>query len=313
MPSTKIEPQDCPCGQAATAAVPAAAVYVFGLGRIRASVSSLVIGAELQQANWLNDAATGAALQYLILSQPRNLYIARNMCWILQINAAQAIQNGTPIDTFVDSYVLLPQTNVEMSTLISALHPLSSPTDVRYTIVQGIQGPLANPSMCNGLQLPTVLVSSIKNWTRSAFISQIQVAANVDTLDHAALLFDQMLQASGNTGNTAEYRAVNWLAVAGFDVFPSVIALQGFYVYKVLAAMQGFTPAGTSPFSMPGSYQFTGVSTSVETGGTRMIVGVVLHFSEINTGAVVNWFCQVDATTEFPFLVRPFTRYYSNP
>jgi hypothetical protein len=310
----------CGCQQAATdgaSSAPAPPVYVYALGRVRATASSLSVGQELQQANWLNIPPEQImALQYLVLSQPRNTYLARAMCWILQIDAAQASDKaGLPIDTFVDAYVIKPQTNVELSTLISALQPLppTALTDTRYTLMQGLEGPLATQDMCNGLMLPIVVANSIHTFTRGQFVAQIQVAAQVP--DQAPLLFDQMLQVSGNMGNTPENRAVNWLAVAGFDVFPSVIATgaMGFDVYKVLGAMQGFSTNAKSPFLVSGTFQFSGLSAALSNGGTRTIVNVILHFREVITGTVVDWFCQVDVTGEFPFMARPFSRYYSNP
>jgi hypothetical protein len=314
-----IMPQDCGCqapaaaGGAATPTAPPPPIFIYALGRIRAAISSTSVENELQQANWLNFPNSDiSSLQYLVLSQPRNAYLARAMCWILQIDAAEALEpNGALIDTFVDAYVLKPQTTVEMSALISALEPSIDATDIRYTVIQGLQGPLATEDMCNGLQLPIVVVNAVNTFTRGQIMAQIQVAAQVP--EQSGLLLDQMLQAAGNAGNAPEYRALNWLAVQGFDVSRGALGVMGFDVYKVLGAMQGYSTDQNSPFRVPGNFQFSGISTSQMSGGTRTVVNVVLYFREKITGSAVNWFCQVDVSGEFPFMARPFSRYYTNP
>src|SRR4051812_5911932 len=79
---------NCACQEgAAPATAPGQTVYVYALGRVRATASSLSVGQELQQANWLGIKTSDMpALQYTVFSQPRNTYLARAMCWILQID-----------------------------------------------------------------------------------------------------------------------------------------------------------------------------------------------------------------------------------
>ena len=141
------------------------------------------------------------------------------------------------------------------------------------------------------------------------------IYAKLQVSGKAGLLLDQMLQIAGNMGNTPEYRAVNWLAVSGFDIWAPVLGTRkmGFDIYRVLGVMQGYSTNDNSPFRVPGTYQFSGLSTSMVAESPRTIVNVVLHFRELTTGTAVNWFCQADVTGEYPFMARSFTRYYSNP
>lgn len=309
-PATVAGPTPQSCGGGVPSAVGAIApvIYVYAIGKIRVTYPSNSVRREFDQANWIQG-PPGTATQFIILSQPRNAYIAGEMCWILQIDAGEVLgPDEHVVDSFVDAYILKPRTSVELNDLVMALQPApvggQEPIgeNILYTLVIGNQGGLAPADTCHGLQLPIVGANNVESFRRDEFVLTIQFEAKTQTVEQASFLLDLMLQLAGNTGNTDEYRAVNFLVLNSFNA------------YRMLATMYGYATDTKSPYLVPGNYAFTHLSTRTNGGDAlRRIVDVIFHFQELDTGEAINWFCQVDVTELFPFIVRQFSKYYTNP
>src|SRR5262245_45865837 len=85
----EILPQDCGAPRASTRGTAGLQSYVWAIGKIRPAFPSLSVKKEYDQAVIpLRTRLPDYALPFAVLTQGQNLYIAREMCWILQIDGA---------------------------------------------------------------------------------------------------------------------------------------------------------------------------------------------------------------------------------
>src|SRR5262249_48517370 len=119
---------------------------------------------------------------------------------------------------------LMPRDPADYDLLLEAVRANPGTQDV--DVVIGVRGPVAPPELCNGLQVPIVVVDQIYSFDREGLIRAIPrpeaVAAKQDKQFRTAAgeLFDRMLQLADNAGATDEHRAVNYLAVR----YPAIYA-----------------------------------------------------------------------------------------
>jgi hypothetical protein len=90
-----------------------------------------------------------------------------------------------------------------------------------------------------------------------------------------------------NAGATDEHRALNYLAVR----------YQAIYANAAEAFGRNASLAGVDVAPSPLS-------------GTRKVVEVIFSFTNRNTDVTEKFFCRVDVTEEFPFLVTKLSTYY---
>src|SRR5260370_6461266 len=112
--------------------------YVYALGRITPRFPSLAVEKEFAQATGRAETAGLTDRQTLqsVLSKRSNRYLARQLCWVLEIEG-------------LETYLLVPRDPADFDLLIEALRPTPSPMDI--DVVVGMRGPIAPPEMCNGL------------------------------------------------------------------------------------------------------------------------------------------------------------------
>jgi hypothetical protein len=251
--------------------------YVYALGRVTPRFPSLAMEKEFAQA--AGRAATAGltdrqALQS-VLTQRANRYLARQLCWVLEIEG-------------LETYILVPRDPADFDLLVEALRPTPSPMDV--DIVVGVGGPIAPPEMCNGLMVHVVAFDQIYSFDRDALIKAIprpEGVAEEQFGSAAEELFDRIMQMADNAGATDEDRALNYLAVR----YPAIYATVA-DAFGRNASLTAVT-ARTSRLS-----------------GTRRIVDVIFSFTNRNTDVTEKFFVRVDVTEEFPFLVTKLSPYY---
>jgi len=277
-----ITPQECDCDNGNTAPAPPP-TPIYSLGKIRAAFPNTSLEKEFDAAAQ----AIGAQgprdqLFYQVLSQGENIDIARNICFIFQIDS-------------IDTYILKPRDYVELAQFITALDvSLETPLDG----IIGIKGPLAPPEMCNGLQLPMVVVNKSFITNKSEFVGAIASAAGVSE-GLAQSVLEMILGLTDNTGATDEYRAINYLAVKYLEI------------YQITAQM--LAPEQT-PGGFQGVYYLVGVTAQLaNVQGTRRIVNVIFQYRQRDTSQSAYWFTTVDVTGLYPFLVSQFAPYYPGP
>jgi len=196
-----------------------------------------------------------------VLSQRSNRYLARQLCWVLEIEG-------------LETYLLMPRDPADVDLLIEALRPTPSSLDV--DVVVGMRGPIAPPEMCNGLMIPIVAFDQIYSFDRDALIKGIPRPEKVTAQEFepaAGELFDRIMQTADNAGATDEHRALNYLAVR----YPAIYA----------TASDAFGRNST----------LTGVEVRPSRlNGVRNIVDVIFSYTHRTTDVTEKFFVRVDVT-----------------
>jgi hypothetical protein len=157
-------------------------------------------------------------------------------------------------------------------------------------VVIGQKGPVARPEACNGLMVPIVVFDQLYSFDRDSLLKAIPKPEKAPAKEFAASseeLFDRIMLMADNAGATDEYRALNYLAVR----YPAIYAkaAEAFAVNSSLTSID----VNPSPLS-----------------STRNIVDVIFSYTDRATDVTDKFFCRVDVTEEFPFLVTKLSPYY---
>ncbi len=277
---SSLAPQSCPtCGTApatngGTAAAPS---YVYAIGRIEPRFPRTSVEKEFAQAVGRDKTAglTDRQALHSVLSRPENRYLVRQLCWVMTVEG-------------LETYILVPREPTDYSLLVEALRPTPQPWDLDCVI--GFRGPIAGPDVCNGLMVPIVAFDQIYSFDRDALIKAIPKPEKTSAKEFAPAaeeLFDRIMQMADNAGATDEHRALNYLAVRYQAIYANAAEAFGRN-----ASLSGVDVA-PSPLS-----------------GTRNVVEVIFSYTNRNTDVAEKFFCRVDVTEEFPFLVTKLSPYY---
>jgi hypothetical protein len=274
-----ISPQSCPtCGTAPAARTGAAGPpsYVYAIGRIEGRFPSISVEKEFAQATGRADTKNMADRQamHAVLSKPENRYLARQLCSVMTIEG-------------LETYILVPRDPADISLLIDALRPTPQPWDL--DVVIGMKGPIAPPTMCNGLMVPIVVFDQLYSFDRDTLMKA--AAPEKGGKGGAAAteeVFDRIMQMTDNAGSTDENRALNYLAVR----------------YKAIYAN------AAEAFARNCSLSSVHVQPSA-LSGTRNVADVILTYTNRETDVDEKFAVSVDVTDEFPFLVKKLGPWYS--
>jgi hypothetical protein len=269
----------CACGGGGSSAGEAAAppAYVYAIGRIQPRFPTPGVEKELAQVVGRADTAGLTDLQavHAVLSRRENRYLARRLCWVLNIEG-------------VDTYLLQPRDPADLDLLVEALRAGPRPTDV--DVVIGVRGPIAPPTMCNGLQAPIVGFEQLYSFDVDTLLKAIPRPKGVAEDKFAAAaeeVFYRLMQLADNAGSTDEHRALNYLSVR----YPAIYATAAdAHARNAALAAVDVRP---SPLS-----------------GIRKIVDVVFSFVNRATDVTEKFFVRVDVTEAFPFLVSKMAPFY---
>ncbi len=92
-----------------------------------------------------------------LIREKANKYIVRQLCWVLSVHGAE-------------TYILVPRDG-DYQPLVDAYRAEPSPADLELVI--GVRGPVAPPTMCNGLQVPIVIFDQIYAFDRESLLKSI--------------------------------------------------------------------------------------------------------------------------------------------
>ncbi len=267
--------ESCPTCSAAKNAGPVQ--YIYALGKIQPRFPSVGIDKEYAQAiGRINTKGlTDSQVFQAIISEPQNRYLARKLCWILSIEG-------------LETYILQPMNPADLDILISSLNPTPRLTDVN--IVIGILGPLAPPQFCNGLQIPVVGFDQVYSFDVDALIQSIPKPQNITAKEFTPVaneLFMRIMQLADNAGATDDHRALNYIAVRYNAIYHTTSELfaRNFSLTSIEVRMSRLA-------------------------GVRKIVDPILTFTNRTSDVVEKYFCRVDVTEEFPFLVTKMQQYF---
>jgi hypothetical protein len=284
--STPVQPrlgeEPCPTCGAETRPQPdtngtSSPLYIYALGRITPRFPRLSVEKEFAQVSGRTDTAglTDRQVLHAVLSQRENRYLVRQLCWVLTIEG-------------LETYLLHPRDPADFDLLVEALRPTPTPLDV--DIVIGIRGPIAPPEMCNGMMVPIIAFDQIYSFDRDSFIKSIPKPekATAKQFELTAIeLFERIQQMADNAGTTDEDRALNYCAVR----YPAIYA--------------------TAVNCHERSFSLIGVEVRPSRlSGTRKVVDIIFSYAHRQTDVREKYFCRVDVSEEFPFLVTKILPYY---
>jgi len=280
-----------------TANQPEADNFVYVTGFVNASFPGLSLEKELYQSlgpvdskslDGINDEVALDTLNqlpqlgsqlYKALKIPGHAYIAREMHWTLN----NADDN--------EIYRLLPNSNQCLQALIAAISPSGS-------------------SVSSKARQPTRQVIIVGREVSSVTGSADIVVSHMFAIDTEALtrsivqeqspgveeLFGEILSLSANDGNTDAERALN------YAVYNNPLIYRNSYSKAYESRSKGPNPSG---------YQLENVRVVGGARSARVVAKVVFDYRGINSGAKQSWYCSVDVTGEYPFLVTPWARFLS--
>lgn len=253
------------------------ASFVYAIGRVEARFPNLAAEKEFAQAGGRTDTAgkTDRQAFHAVLSKRENRYLARQLCWVLTIQG-------------LETYLLLPRDPADLDLLVEAIRPAPTANDI--DVVIGMRGPIAPPTMCNGLMAPIVAFDQIYSFDRDALIKAIPKPEKTTAAQFspaAEELFGRIMQLTDNAGATDEHRALNYLAMR----YPAVYA----------KAADGFAR----------DMSLTGVDVRPSLlSSARKLLDVIFAYTNRNTDFTEKFYVRVDVTEEFPFLVTKMSPYY---
>jgi hypothetical protein len=172
--------------------------------------------------------------------------------------------------------------------LVGAIRPNPRPNDI--DVVIGMRGPLAPPTVCNGLTVPILTFDQIYSFDRVALIESIPKPEKLDAAQFGSAaeeLFNRIMQLTDNAGATDDHRALNYLAMR----YPTIYAKTADEFARDFA----LTSVNVIPSAL---------------SGTRNICEVTFAYTNRNSDFTEKFFVRVDVTEEFPFLVTKLSPYY---
>jgi len=266
---------EMPCPTCANGA--ASISYIYAIGRVEARFPNLAAEKEFAQATGRTDSAgkTDQQTLYAVLSTRENRYLVRQICWVLTVQG-------------LETYLLAPRDPADIDLLVEAIRPTPSPNDI--DVVIGMRGPIAPPTMCNGLMVPIVIFDQIYSFDRDALIKAIPKPEKTTAAQFgpaAEELFHRIMQMTDNVGATDDHRALNYLAMR----YPAIYA----------KAAEEFAK----------NCSLSGVEVRASRiSEARNIVDVIFSYTNRSTDYTEKFFVRVDVTEEFPFLVTKLSPYY---
>jgi len=251
--------------------------YVYAIGKVEARFPNLAAEKEFAQATGRTDTVgkTDSQTFHAVLTKRENRYLVRQLCWVLTIQG-------------LETYLLVARDPADIDLLVEAIRPASSAKDI--DVVIGMRGPIASPTVCNGLMVPIVAFDQIYSFDRDALIKAIPKPEKATAAQFGPAseeLFSRIMQMTDNAGATDEHRALNYLAMR----YPAIYA------------------KAAEEFGRDCS--LTGVEVRPSPlGSTRNNVDVIFSYTNRNTDFTEKFYVRVDVTEEFPFLATKMSPYY---
>jgi hypothetical protein len=274
------EAGQCPTCGSATISSYTTAGFVYALGTIEARAANVGVEREFHQAaarfkRSELEGLTGRAVFHKVLSDPRNRYLVRQMCWVLTIHG-------------METYLLVPRHATDFDLLVEALRDQPQPGDLNVVI--GVRGSIAPPEACNGLMVPIVWFDQLYWFDRKSLIESIPPpkgkTAEKNFRAAAEELFDRVMLLTAG-GETKRDRTLTYLVVRSKGIYASV----------------------SEAFGQNESLTAVDVRESTLSTG-REIVDVIFSYTDRQSNVTRKVFTRVETTDEWPFVVTEVSPYY---
>jgi hypothetical protein len=272
----------CSCSDAGSS--PSHFVYV--LGSVDIELPDQSISEELQAVARMKGIVQAKdeplrTWYFKVLSDPEARYVARQVCWILKVE-------GQP------AYYLALRDLFDLPELISCLgHPEDD-----LNLVVGSSS-LIPVETCPGVAAPVLAVDQLSMFKKAGLIKWINPASKKALpppwkgkaieayASNPGHLFDRLVQSADNFGDTDEWRALNYLAVAYQPLYEqyAVMLKNGWSLDSVKVMMSRL-------------------------GRNKRIVDPVFAFRQLETGTIQKYFVRVDVSHLFPMMVNHIAEYF---
>jgi len=235
----------------------------------------------LNKKNWQNDRAY---CLYKHLSNPKNRYIAREMKWSI-------------INAYRDKMYLLEPNAQQLNALISALKPNEDKSLSRRDSNTEALTPI---NIIGAYQLgtheaiPKVKILKIDTIRPVDIVNKIHaIHAGFNDKKLKKVITD-MISLAGNNGDTDQDRALNYTLKYNLEVYMGAYEL----IYNHANSHSDREVA-----------QLNNVTVLTEICGERKIAKVIFDFQNVQNSIGQHWYCAIDVTDDYPFLLTKFRRY----
>jgi len=248
--------------------------FIYAIGRVEHRFPTIGIEKELAQAlgRATPNGLTDQRAVYEALKE--HTYLARRMCYVMIIGG-------------LETYILRPRDQTDLSLLIEAIRPRSGLGDLDAVV--GVRGPIAPADMCNGLMVPIVMFDQLYSFDTDSLRRSIPRPDDIEEdqyLETADDVLRRIMQMADNAGATDEDRALNYLALRYQRIYSATA--EAFGRNESLTAIE-VRPAPLAT--------------------TRKQVDVILSYTNRGTDVTEKFAIRVDVTEAFPFLVTKLSPY----
>lgn len=235
----------------------------------------------LTDKHWYEDRAY---CLYKHLSNPKNRYIARQMKWSL-------------INGYRDEMYRLEPNNQDLNALINALKPNdnngSNRSDKNANTLTPIN--VIGAYRQNAQEaLPSIQVLKIDMITGAEIVLKIHAQHGGFNDKKIKKVVADMLSLSENNGDTDQDRALNYALRYNLDIYMGAYEL----IYNHASSHSDREVA-----------QLNNVTVLTEICGERKIAKVIFDFQNVQNSIGQHWYCAIDVTDDYPFLLTKFKRY----
>lgn len=235
----------------------------------------------LENKNWFSDRDY---CLYKHLSNPKNRYIARQMKWSL-INAYRD-----------EMYFLEPNTE-QLNTLIDALKPDENSNKCKIHTTSDTLTPInviGSYQITHTEDLPRIHILKLDTIRQADIVRKIHAQHAGFNDSKLRKVVADLLSLAGNNGDTDQDRALNYTLKYNLEVYMGAYEL----IYK-----------HANSHSDRETAQLNNVTVLTEICGKRKIAKVIFDFQNVENSIGQHWYCAIDVTHEYPFLLTKFRRY----
>ncbi|MGF1747666.1 hypothetical protein [Vibrio cionasavignyae] len=211
---------------------------------------------------------------FTYLSQPKNRYIARLMKWSI-------------INSYSDDIYRLKPAPQHLDSLIAALK--LNDNDVPKTI-----NVIGTHQVIGQEPLPCIDIKKIECISPSNLVQQVQAQhAGFNSVKLKKVIGD-ILSLAENHGDTDHDRALNYALYHNLELYMGS--------YEIIYNHAG----GNTEREVA---QLNNVTVLSEICGERKVAKVVFDFQNVQSSVGQHWYCAIDVTDDYPFLLTKFKRY----
>jgi len=265
--------------------IPTFNTHIYAIGNVQPSFPSLSvekefmqsIPAQVTQVLTTNIKSNKINLKqltpyfYSVLSDRKNFHIARELTWQF-INT-----DNNPL------FSIEPKSIAQINALINATEIDSQTHEQKREVLIGQK-----------LNEKYVSMTHLFSLSANQLNQQISQLGNNINTSQLAPITDQLLSLQANDGEKAKNRAINFVLYNNPAIYIKC--------YELL-----YAPSNSA--ANPNGFELVDVTTREQHYHNGQQIDLIFHFVGINTGAPQAWYCSVDVSGEFPYLLKSCDRF----